>query len=109
MSAFDIMLQQCETQAEKLCFIKIDDNYTNEIDIFNNYFSQLKQIIEHDKSCQAEKKVSKLTKLLKDFIKRIENEQAEKKKKINNLNKNRSMVCYGAVKYQFAHRINRRF
>lgn len=33
MSAFDIMLQQCETQAEKLCFIKIDDNYTNEIDI----------------------------------------------------------------------------
>ena len=44
-----------------------------------------------------------------NFIKRIENEQAATKEKINNLNKNRSMVCYGAVKYQFAHRINRRF
>lgn len=109
MSAFDIILQQCETQAEKLCFIKIDDTYTNEIDIFNNYFSQLKQIIEHDKSSHTEKKIRRLSELLKTFIKRIENEQAATKEKINNLNKNRSMVGYGAVKYQFAHRINRRF
>ena len=45
MSTFDIMLKQCEVQAEKLCSIDIDEKYLNEIDIFNNYFSQLKQII----------------------------------------------------------------
>lgn len=109
MSAFDIILQQCENQAEKLCFIEIDDKYTNEIDIFNNYFTQLKQIIEQDKLCNADKKVGKLSELLKTFIKRIQDEQTATKEKINNLNKNRNMVGYGAVKYQFAHRINRRY
>ena len=109
MSAFDVILQQCETQAEKLCFIEIDDKYTNEIDIFNNYFTQLKQIIEQDKLCNADKKVGKLSELLKTFIKRIQDEQTATKEKINTLNKNRSMVGYGAVKYQFAHRINRRY
>ncbi len=109
MSAFDIILQQCENQAEKLCFIDIDDKYTNEIDIFNNYFNQLKQIITQDTTCQAEKKVSKLSDLLNTFIKRIESEQNSTKIKINNLNKNKNMVGYGAVKYQFAHRINRRY
>lgn len=109
MSAFDVILQQCETQAEKLCFIEIDDKYTNEIDIFNNYFTQLKQIIEQDKLCNADKKVGKLSELLKTFIKRIQDEQTATKEKINTLNKNRNMVGYGAVKYQFAHRINRRY
>ena len=109
MSAFDVILQQCETQAEKLCFIEMDDKYTDEIDIFNNYFVQLKQIIEHDKSCEPEKKVGRLSELLQTFIKRIQDEHAATQEKINNLNKNRSMVGYGAVKYQFAHRINRRY
>lgn len=109
MSAFDVILQQCETQAEKLCFIEMDDKYTNEIDIFNNYFTQLKQIIEQDKLCNADKKVGKLSELLKTFIKRIQDEQTATKEKINTLNKNRNMVGYGAVKYQFAHRINRRY
>lgn len=109
MSSFDIMLQQCELQAEKLCFIDIDDKYIDEIDIFNNYFSQLEQVIKHDNICQAEKKIGKLSELLKTFIKRIENAQAVVKTEIDNLNKNRNMVGYGAVRYQFAHRINRRF
>lgn len=109
MSAFDVILQQCEMQAEKLCFIEMDDKYTDEIDIFNNYFVQLKQIIEHDKLCELEKKVGKLSELLQTFIKRIQDEQAATQEKINNLNKNRNMVGYGAVKYQFAHRINRRY
>lgn len=109
MSAFDIILQQCEAQAEKLCFIEMDNKYTDEIDIFNNYFAQLKQIIEHNKLCEPEKKISRLSELLQIFIKRIQDEQAATKEKINNLNKNRSMVGYGAVKYQFAHRINRRY
>ena len=84
-------------------------NYAYEIDIFNNYFTQLKQIIEQDKLCNADKKVGKLSELLKTFIKRIQDEQTATKEKINTLNKNRNMVGYGAVKYQFAHRINRRY
>lgn len=109
MSSFDIMLQQCEAQAEKLCFIDIDDKYIDEIDIFNNYFNQLKQIIERNGICQAEKRISRLYELLSAFIKRIENTQTATKIKIDSLNKNRNMLGYGAVKYQFAHRINRRF
>ena len=88
---------------------RLKDKYTNEIDIFNNYFTQLKQIIEQDKLCNADKKVGKLSELLKTFIKRIQDEQTATKEKINTLNKNRNMVGYGAVKYQFAHRINRRY
>lgn len=109
MSDFDIILRQCELQAEKLCSIDIDEEYINEIDIFNNYFSQLKQIIENDNNNQTKEKVKNLADLLHTFIKRIETEQAATKDKINNLNKNRNMVGYGAVKYQFAHRINRRY
>ena len=109
MSTFDIILKQCEVQAEKLCSINIDEKYLNEIDIFNNYFSQLKQIIESEKENQAKEKVKKLADLLQIFIKRIEEEQAATKNKINTLNRNKNMVGYGAVKYQFAHRINRRY
>ncbi len=109
MSTFDIILKQCEVQAEKLCSINIDEKYLNEIDIFNNYFSQLKQIIESEKENQEKEKVKKLADLLQTFIKRIEEEQAATKNKINTLNRNKNMVGYGAVKYQFAHRINRRY
>ena len=109
MSTFDIILKQCEVQAEKLCSIEIDEKYLNEIDIFNNYFSQLKQVIESEKENQAKDKVKKLADLLQTFIKRIEEEQAATKNKIDNINKNKNMVGYGAVKYQFAHRINRRY
>lgn len=109
MSTFDIILKQCEVQAEKLCSIDIDEKYLNEIDVFNNYFSQLKQIIESEKENQAKEKVKKLADLLQTFIKRIEEEQAATKNKINTLNINKNMVGYGAVKYQFAHRINRRY
>lgn len=110
MSDFDILLRQCELQAEKLCAINIDEKYINEIDIFNNYFSQLKQIIENENNNnQTKDKVKNLADLLQTFIKRIEEEQTATKEKINNLNKNRNMVGYGAVKYQFAHRINRRY
>ena len=109
MSTFDIILRQCEVQAEKLCSIDIDEKYINEIDVFNNYFSQLKQIIEYEQSNQAKDKVKKLADLLQTFIKRIEEEQAATKNKINTLKRNRNMVGYGAVKYQFAHRINRRY
>ena len=71
MSTFDIILKQCEVQAEKLCSIEIDEKYLNEIDIFNNYFSQLKQVIESEKENQAKDKVKKLADLLQTFIKRI--------------------------------------
>lgn len=109
MSDFDIMLQQCEKQAEKLCNIEINEEYMNEIDIFNNYFSQLKQIIEHNNNENTRNSVKKLLCLLQTFIKRIESEQDAIKSKINTLNKNKNMVGYGAVKHQFAHRINRRY
>ncbi len=108
MSAFEIMLNQCEKQAEKLCSINIDDDYINEIDIFNNYFIQLQQIIESDTSLHDKNKVANLLELLNNIIKRVQENQNVSAAYIDNLKKNKNMVGYGAVK-QFSHRINRRY
>ncbi len=107
MSNFDIMLNQCELQAEKLCLIEIDEKYFNEVDIFTNYFFQLQQIIENEGKDKAKNRVRKLSELMDIFIKRIEEEKKSIKTEIGNVNRNKNMVGYGAVKYQTSHRINR--
>ncbi len=75
MSAFDIILSQCEKQASKLCCMDINDKYINEVDIFNNYFSQLKQVIESEKITCTKDKVDNLLNLLTIFISRLEQEK----------------------------------
>lgn len=109
MNEFDILLQQCEKQAEKLCSIEIDDEYISEIDVFNNYFGQLKQIIDAGERQQMKEKVNHLLSLMNSIIERIQQNQQDTSSRINNLLKNKNMVGYGAVKHQFAHRINRRY
>lgn len=109
MNEFDILLQQCEKQAEKLCSIEIDDEYISEIDVFNNYFGQLKQIIDAGEKQQMKEKVNHLLSLMNSIIERIQQNQQDTSSRINNLLKNKNMVGYGAVKHQFAHRINRRY
>lgn len=109
MNEFDILLQQCEKQAEKLCSIEIDDEYISEIDVFNNYFGQLKQIIDAGEKQQMKEKVNHLLSLMNSIIERIQHNQQDTSSRINNLLKNKNMVGYGAVKHQFAHRINRRY
>lgn len=109
MNEFDILLQQCEKQAEKLCSIEIDDGYIYEMDVFNNYFCQLKQIIDAGEQQQMKAKVCRLLCLVNDLIERIQQSQQDTSARINNIIKNKNMVGYGAVKHQFAHRINRRY
>lgn len=109
MNEFDILLQQCEKQAERLCSIEIDDEYISEIDVFNNYFGQLKQIIDAGERQQMKEKVNHLLSLMNSIIERIQQNQQDTSSRINNLLKNKNMVGYGAVKHQFAHRINRRY
>lgn len=109
MNEFDILLHQCEKQAKKLCSMEIDETYVDEIDIFNNYFSQLKQIIDANEQQQMKVKVNNLLTLLNILIDRIKQNQLDTSNRINNLMKNKNMVSYGAVKHQFAHRINRRY
>lgn len=109
MSEFDILLHQCEKQAEKLCSIEIDDSYLFEIDVFNNYFSQLKQIIDANEERNVKEKIANLLGLINSMVERIQANQQETSVRINDLLKNKNMVGYGAVKHQFAHRINRRY
>lgn len=109
MNEFDILLQQCEKQAEKLCSIEIDDGYVYEIDIFNNYFFQLKQIIDAGEQQQMKTRVSRLLCLVNNLIERIQLNQQDTSAHINKIIKNKNMVGYGAVKHQFSHRINRRY
>ena len=109
MSEFDILLHQCEKQAEKLCSIEIDDSYLFEIDVFNNYFSQLQQIIDANEERNVNEKIANLLSLINNMVERIQANQQETSAHINDLLKNKNMVGYGAVKHQFAHRINRRY
>lgn len=109
MSSFDIMLQQCEKQAEKLCAIDIDEKYCDEVDIFTNYFEQLKQIIEKDQIENVSNRVEKLLSLLNTFMARMESEKNVIAAKVENINKNKSMLRYGASKYTTSFRINRRY
>lgn len=109
MNEFDILLQQCEKQAEKLCSIEIDDGYIYELDVFNNYFFQLQQIIDAGQQEQMKTKVSRLICLINSLVERIQQNQKDTSARINNIIKNKNMVGYGAVKHQFAHRINRRY
>lgn len=109
MSSFDIMLQQCEKQAEKLCVIDIDEKYCDEVDIFNNYFEQLKQIIESNSIDDINKKVENLLSLLNTFMARMESEKKILAAKTENINKNRNMLSYGTSKCQTSFRINRRY
>ncbi len=108
MSAFDVMLHQCEKQAEKLCSINIDDNYVVEIDIFSSYFSQLQQVIDNENPINAEDKVSNLLNMLNTIIARVQENQISLANQIDGMKKNKNIVGYGSVK-QFAHRINRRY
>ena len=109
MSEFDILLHQCEKQAEKLCSIEIDDSYLFEIDVFNNYFSQLQQIIDANEERNVKEKIANLLSLINNMVERIQANQQETSARINDLLKNKNMVGYGAVKHQFANRINRRY
>lgn len=109
MKPFEIMLRQCENQAEKLCAIPLDENYIREADIFDNYFMQLKQIIEKEKENNIKEKVKKLLSLMNIFIERMVKEKTNLQNKANNIKRNRSMLGYGKERYQTAFRINRRY
>ena len=109
MNDFEVILHQCKTQARKLCSIEINDEYITEIDVFNNYFGQLQQILDNNQELHNNAEIEKLVYLIQEVIKRIQDKQEQVSEKINSLKKNKNMVGYGAVKHQFAHRINRRY
>lgn len=109
MTSFDIMLQQCEKQAEKLCTIEIDEKYCDEVDVFTSYFEQLKQIIENNNIENINKRVEKLLSLLNTFTARMESEKNIILAKTESINKNKSMLHYGTSKCQTSFRINRRY
>ncbi len=109
MKDFEVILHQCKTQARKLCSIEMNDEYASEIDVFNNYFSQLQQILDNNEELHSNAEIDKLLCLIQEVIKRIQDKQESVSEQINSLKKNKNMVGYGAVKHQFAHRINRRY
>lgn len=109
MKDFEVILDQCKTQARKLCSMEINDEYASEIDVFNNYFSQLQQILDNNEELHTNTEIEKLLCLIQEVIKRIQDKQESVSEQINSLKKNKNMVGYGAVKHQFAHRINRRY
>ena len=109
MNDFEVILHQCKTQARKLCSIEINDEYITEIDVFNNYFGQLQQILDNNQELHSNAEIEKLVYLIQEVIKRIQDKQEQVSEQINSLKKNKNMVGYGAEKQQFAHRINRRY
>ena len=88
---------------------KVSKFTKDEIDVFNNYFSQLQQIIDANEERNVKEKIANLLSLINNMVERIQANQQETSARINDLLKNKNMVGYGAVKHQFAHRINRRY
>ena len=103
------MLHQCEKQAKRLCTIDIDDNYCNEVDIFDNYFSQLKQIIEKEGRNNFQNRVNNLLELMNKFISRMETSKNRIEQEACTIQKNKNMKHYGQDKHISSFRINGRY
>lgn len=92
---FQIMLKQCEKQAKKLAETQISPIFFNELDIFDNYFDQLKQIIEN-KTCNFhEDDLTNLRKYIDIFKEKLETEKCKTLQEAKNAGKNEKIRNYG--------------
>lgn len=68
---FKIMLSQCEKQAKKLASTDISDAFFTDLDVFDSYFDQLKQIIQNDNKTPDEKDMVNLQKYIEIFTEKL--------------------------------------
>lgn len=92
---FQIMLKQCEKQAKKLAETPISPFFFDELDIFNNYFDQLKQIIENKTTSVNEESLINLKKYIHQFINKLETEKDKTLEEARNAGKNEKIRNYG--------------
>lgn len=89
------MLRQCEKQAEKLVSATIDEDYFKELDIFDNYFEQLKQTIENSPSQSVQEDLENLRQNILLFTERLNIHKGLTLEKAKNAGKTGVIKNYG--------------
>lgn len=111
MDSFNILLNQCMELAEKLSKKEtVDEDYLKDVDIFQNNFFQLQQVIDnHGYNSENNEKVKELVNMIlvskNKIMAKINNINSE----INSIKNNKNTVNYGTKDPQGTHRINRRY
>lgn len=89
------IIEQCIQQVEKLLKIKIDDKFMSEIDIFDNYFNQLKQVLNEDNIKEYKSDVDSLNLLMERFKIKLETAMNNIKNEIRNTESKKRSIGYG--------------
>lgn len=92
---FKIMLSQCEKQAKKLASAEISDEFFAELDTFDSYFDQLKQIIENNSISPDEKDMANLKKYIEIFTVSLEKHKDIVLQQAKNAGKTETVRNYG--------------
>ncbi len=91
---FNIMLKQCEKQAEKIIISSNIDEIIGYSYIFNNYFEQLKQIIDNSKKIDTSQ-LNNLQSLIVKMEEKLNLHKNDVTKAIHNLGKMKVTNAYG--------------
>ncbi len=90
------LINQCENKIDKLLKIKIDDVFMNELDIFDNYFNQLKQVLNHKNASLYKKELDNLQLQMNRLKEKIENTMKYTMIEIKNTEKKKKLIGYGS-------------
>lgn len=111
MSIFDILISQCDKQAEKLCLIEMDDSFLEEVNIFDSYFCQLRQMIESKTDfTEAERQcIDTLLQKMNAFTCRMEESMDRIRSEIQSVKRSHSVRKYMLPTYQEPFRIDKTY
>ena len=90
-----VILDQCRKQAEKLIQIKVDDTFMKELDVFDTYFNQLKQVLNEQNAQEYKDHINKLQPLMERFKTKLENAKEATMKEIKNTETKKRSIGYG--------------
>ncbi len=104
---FETMLKQCEQQAEKTLEATRIDDMMEYSSIFNNYFTQLQQIIEKSDDIDHAK-LDNLKTLIEKLAEKLNAHKKEVSTAIANLGKSKVTKAYKPSRYTAARKFDSR-
>ena len=111
MDSFNIIFNQCMKHINKLSQMEdVNEEFLNEVDIFQNNFSQLQQIIDNNGiNEEYNKKIQELIEKINLSKNKILLSQNKINSEINKLKTNKITLNYGTKDPRGTYRINRRY
>lgn len=103
------IINQCENQIKKLLKLKFDDNFMSEIDVFDNYFNQLKQVINNENIHYYKTDIDNLNRLMEQFKIKLETRMNNIMTEIKNTEIKKRSIGYGYQQINEALKFDKRF